>query len=289
VPPCFALFGFCTYVLPAMRYEGKVVIVTGASSGIGYVTARAFAERGATVVAVARRREQLDRLASQCRAFSLRSDCFVGDLGQREFAESVVDETIRRFGRVDVLVNNAGMPMHKHILHSTPDDAERVLRVNYLSCVWTTLAVLPQMLRQGGGAIVNVSSVAARLVPPREGLYAASKAAMNAFTQGLWHDLQGSNIHAALVYPGPIDTEIWSKREELSGYRGRKYPPELAVRAIFEAIEKRRYEITVPKRSPALVAARLLRFFSPALLRWGMTRMDPVPPEIIEEMHKHKR
>jgi uncharacterized protein len=271
-----------------MGYEGKTVIITGASSGIGYVTAKAFAERGATVVAVARRREQLDRLASECRAFSLRSDCFVGDLGQREFAESVVDETIRRFGRIDVLVNNAGMPMHKHIFHTTADDAERVLRVNYLSSVWTTLAVLPQMLRQGGGTVVNVSSFAARVVPPREGLYAASKAAMNGFTEGLWHDLKGSNIHVALVYPGPIDTEIWSKREEPSGYRGRKYPPEVAVRAIFEAIEKRRYEITVPKRNLALVAARLLRLLSPGLLRWGMARMDPVPPEIIEEIRQHE-
>jgi uncharacterized protein len=272
-----------------MSYEGKVVIITGASSGIGYVTARAFAERGATVVAVARRREQLDRLASECRAFSLRSDCFVGDLGQREFAESVVEETVRRFGRIDILVNNAGMPMHKHIFHTTPDDAERVLRVNYLSCVWTTLAVLPQMLRQGGGTVVNVSSFAARVVPPREGLYAASKAAMNAFSEGLWNDLKGSNIHVALVYPGPIDTEIWSKREEPSGYRGRKYPPELAVQAIFEAIEKRRYEITVPKRSPALVVARLLRLLSPAVLRWGMARMDPVSPELIEEVRKSAR
>ena len=103
------------------------------------------------------------------------------------------------------------------------------------------------MLLAGSGTIVNVSSFAAEVVPPREALYGASKAALHAFTAGLWNDLEGSNLHAALVIPGAIDTEIWEKEDEPVAYRGRKAPPQVVTDAIFEAIEKRRHEITAPE------------------------------------------
>ena len=105
---------------------------------------------------------------------------------------------------------------------------------------------------------------------------------MNAFTEGLWNDLEGSNIHASLVVPGAIDTEIWEKEDEPVAYDGPKEPPEIITRAIFEAIEKRRYEIVAPKRNLALMTARFLRLVLPSVLRFGMRRMDPVPSEVIE-------
>src|SRR5690606_7261929 len=111
-------------------------------------------------------------------------------------------------------------------------------------------AAIPYMLARDGGTIVNVSSFAAKVAPPREALYAASKAALNAFSEGLWSDLAGSGIHVALVNPGPIDTEIWEKEDEPPAYDGKKHPPEIVADAIFEAIEKRLYEVTVPRRSP---------------------------------------
>jgi short-subunit dehydrogenase len=181
-----------------------------------------------------------------------------------------------------VLVNNAAVSKHKQIYHTTAAEAEGVLRVNFLSTVWTTFAAIPHMLKQGGGAIVNVSSFAAKVVPPRETVYAASKAAMNAFSEGLWNDLEGSGIHVALVHPGPIDTEIWDKEDEPVAFDGRKFPPEIVAEAIFEVIEKRRREITVPRRNPALMTARLLRLVAPWLLLRGMSRMDPVPPDVVE-------
>jgi short-subunit dehydrogenase len=266
-----------------VEYRNSVVLVTGASSGIGYVTARAFAQRGATVVGVARREELLQRLMQECRPHAPASTYLAGDLGDRRFAERVVDDTVVRHGRLDVLVNNAGISKHKQIYHLSADEAEYVLRVNFLSCVWTTLAAIPYLLRQGGGVIVNVSSFAAKVAPPRETIYAASKFALNGFSEGLWNDLAGSNIHVALVNPGPIDTEIWLKEDEPPAYHGRKYPPELVTEAIFEAIEKRRYELNVPKRSAQLLTARFLRLFLPRLLRAGMARMDPVPGEIVEK------
>src|SRR5437867_12690499 len=112
------------------------------------------------------------------------------------------------------------------------------------------------MVREGAGTIVNISSCAAKVAQPREAMYAASKAAMNAFSEGLWNDLAGSNIHVAIVNPGPIDTEIWLKEDEPVWYDGKKYPPEIVTAAIFEAIEKRRYEMTITKRNPTLRMAR---------------------------------
>src|SRR5207244_13080420 len=101
------------------------------------------------------------------------------------------------------------------------------------------------------------STIAAKGDQPREAMYAASKDAMNAFSEGLCNDLAASNIHVALVNPGPIDTEIWLKEDEPVWYDGKKYPPEMVSDAIFEAIEKRRYELTIPKRDPMLRLARL--------------------------------
>jgi len=272
-----------------MDYKDKIVIVTGASSGIGYVTARAFARRGAVVVGVARRGELLERLVAECQPHSPRSTYLQGDLGERAFAEHVVDETVRRFGRLDVLVNNAAISKHKQIFHMSADEAELVMRVNFLSCVWTTLAAIPYLLNAGGGTVVNVSSFAAKVAPPREAIYAASKAAMNAFSEGLWNDLAGANIHVALINPGPIDTEIWLKEDEPVAYDGKKYPPELVSDAVFEAIEKRIHEMTIPKRNLQLVTARLLRLLIPSVLRQGMARMEPVPAEVVARARARAR
>jgi short-subunit dehydrogenase len=266
-----------------VEYRGKVVIVTGASSGIGYVTAKAFAQRGSTVVAVARREPLLQKLIAECSPSAAKAEYVAGDLGDRETAERVVNETVAKHGRLDVLINNAAISKHKQIYHTSAEEAEHVMRVNFMSCVWTTFVAIPHMLRLGGGTIVNISSFAAKVSPPREALYAASKAALNSFTEGLWNDLKGSNIHVALINPGPIDTEIWLKEDEPPAYHGKKYPPEIVTDAIFEAIEKRRYEMTIPKRNPMLVAARLLRLLAPAVLRFGMAKTEPVPYDVIEK------
>jgi short-subunit dehydrogenase len=270
--------------------RGTVALVTGASSGIGFATARELARRGATVLAVARREERLRALVGACHADSPASAWLAGDLGERAFAERAVAECAARYGRLDVLVNNHAIPKHKHALHTSAEEAERVLRINFLSCVWTAYAALPVMLRQeGGGVIVNVSSFAAQVVPPREGLYAASKAALDAFTAGLWNDLAGSGVHVGLVIPGAIDTEIWEKEDEPPGFSGRKHPPEIVVRAILRVIEERRHELTAPARDLGLLTAKLLRWLAPGVLRAGMARMEPVPAALLDAARERAR
>jgi short-subunit dehydrogenase len=267
----------------------SVAIVTGASSGIGWATARAFARRGTTVVAVARRESRLEALVEELRGFAPRSYWLAGDLGERGFAERIVDESAERLGRVDVLVNNAAIPMRKLLYRTAVEEAEAALRVNFLACVWSSFAAIPVMLRQGGGTIVNVSSFASKVVPTHETLYAASKCAMNGLSEGLWNDLRGSGIHVALIHPGPIDTEIWDKGHHPNRYRGRRYPPELVAEAILQAVDRRLHELVVPRRHPALALARLLRLVLPRLLRAGMARMDAVSADELDEARRRAR
>ena len=269
-----------------MDFRAKVAVVTGASSGIGRVTALTLARAGATVVATARRENLLQEVSASCKEHTADSCYFAGDLGDKAFAQSLIDETIKRFGRVDILINNAAVPMHRPLYEISAEQAEEVMRINFLSCMWTTFAVIPHMLVQGdthgdAGVIVNVSSFAATVTPTHETIYAASKSAMNGFTQGLWNDLAGSGIHCALIVPGPIDTEIWEQFEDENAYSGRKYPAQMVADEILRSIRQRRFEVTVPRRNPQLVTARLLASFLPAVIRKGVARMNAVSPGLV--------
>jgi short-subunit dehydrogenase len=277
-----------------MDVRTKVAVVTGASSGIGKVTAITLAQSGATVVATARRDDLLQEVSTTCRKYTPDSCHITGDLSDKAFAERVVRETIERFGRIDILINNAAVPMHRPIYEISAEEVEQVMRTNFMSCLWTSFAAIPQMLLQGeaneqGGVIVNVSSFAATVVPTHETIYAASKGAMNGFTRGLWTDLAGSGIHCILVIPGPIDTEIWDKFEDDHAYSGRLYPPQLVADEILTAIRKRRFEVTVPRRNPALVTARLLATLIPSVIRKGVARMNPVNPRLVSDARARAR
>jgi NAD(P)-dependent dehydrogenase (short-subunit alcohol dehydrogenase family) len=273
---------------PASLFDlsAKTVLVTGAGFGLGRAFARALASHGAEVVAA-----DVDFLGAE-----QTSQLIVQEGGKSSpLAVDVADEKsvaamAAAVGRVEVLVNNAGIAsLVKRVHEMTTEEWNRVIAVDLTGVFFVTRAILPKMLAQGGGTIVNVSSMSAKVSPPRETAYAASKCAMEGFTAGLWNDLAGSNIHVALVIPGPIDTEIWEKDETPSGYNGRKHPPRIVTAAIREAIEKRRHEIIVPKRSPQLVAARLLRFLAPSLLRAGMAWMEPVPADVVERARARAR
>ena len=227
-------------------WSGRVVVVTGASSGIGRRVAVDASCRGATVVVAARRAELLDEVVEQCRLHAPRSRAVPTDLADQGAPEALVESVLETEGGIDVLVNNAAVSMRVHARNLTAEQVERVMRVNFEAPVRTTLAALPAMLARRSGHVVNVSSVAGRVASPREAAYTASKFALAGWTDAMASDLAGSGVSLHLVHPGPIDTDIWATLAEPASYRGRFYPPERVSAAVLGCVEKGRYERWVP-------------------------------------------
>jgi short-subunit dehydrogenase len=251
-----------------MQLGSRIAIVTGASSGIGAAVAFELASRGATVVAVARRKDKLDEVVERCRAANDASTAIAADVSSRDDCERVVRETEDRFGRVDILVNNAGISIHKSAARTSVDEVDAVMAVNFFGPVALATAALPGMLDRKHGSIVNVTSVAGYLPNPGEAAYGASKAALSRWSHGLSIDLHGTGVHVGVVSPGPIDTEIWSLDEELS-YKGKLYPPETVAKGVARLIERELTHITVPRRYGAPGAMYPL---AGRPMRWGLRK-----------------
>jgi short-subunit dehydrogenase len=220
-----------------MELAGSTVLVTGASSGIGAALAVRLARAGATVGLVARREELLADVVAQCRGHAPESRHWSVDLADTDAAERVALEAWDSFGHLDALVNNAGIPKRKHVTRLSYAEVEDVARINYLSPVRMTLALLPRMLARGAGTIVNVGSVAGRLGTPRESAYSGSKFALSGFTEALYVDLYSTPLEVRLVSPGPIDTPIWDLPDnEDASYAGPKFPADDVAAAIEAAL-----------------------------------------------------
>jgi len=231
----------------AWSVAGKRALVTGASAGIGAAVAEELAAAGCTVGLCARRADRLDAVLARCRSGAPASRAWPVDLEDLDGVAPFAARVEAELGPIDILINNAGMPKRRHAALLRIDEVERVMALNYLSPVRLTLALLPGMLARGEGRIVNVSSVAARLGPPREGAYAASKAALSAFTDSLAVDLAGSGVTAHVVNPGIIDTELFRVPDnepslgELTPER-----PEALAAAMRHQIEEGGFELWFP-------------------------------------------
>jgi short-subunit dehydrogenase len=232
-----------------MELKGSAVLVTGASTGIGAATARAFGKVGARVGLVARRQELLEQVAEETRAAgSPDVAVFTADLSDLDLATRVALEAWDRFDGIDVLVNNAGAPKRKHITRLTAEEVEQIMTLNYFSPVRMTLALLPLMRERGKGAIVNVASLAGRVAPPREAAYAGSKFALNGFTEVMAVDLYDEPIRVHAIQPGPIETPIWGDvpGNEAPAYDGEFYPPEDCADAILDVLIGKGFERYIP-------------------------------------------
>lgn len=189
--------------------EGRRVLVTGASSGIGAGLAEAMAAAGAVVGICARREDRLAGTLERCRAHSPDSRMWVADLSDPVQVDRLAADALAGLGRVDVLVNNAGIPKRRLVEQLDNDTVEAVMRINYLAPVRLTLALLPAMRSLPSARIVNVSSVAAPLSSPGEAAYDASKAALAAFSEAMAADLDGTGVTVSVIYPGVVDTELF--------------------------------------------------------------------------------
>ena len=224
------------------------VLITGASSGIGAGLARRFAADGHTVGICARRADRLQEVLDDCLATAPASRSWVIDLSDLDAVTSFAEQADDELGGIDLVVNNAGIPKRRNALQLTPEVVDEVMAVNYASPVRLTLALLPRMIERGRGRILTISSVAARLGPPREAAYSASKAAISAFMESLAVDLDGTPVTVHLVNPGIIDTELFHLPDnEPSLGDLDALPVEALVDAVMEQLDEGRFEIYVPE------------------------------------------
>ncbi len=190
------------------QIRNKVVVITGASSGLGEAAARRLAADGARVVLGARRAERIEALAAELRAQGAEALAVPTDVTRRDEVARLVEAAVNAFGRIDVLVNNAGLMPHSPLERGKTDDWDRMIDVNLKGVLYGIAAALPHMRAQKSGHLINVASVAAHKVRPGSAVYAATKAAVRMLSEGLRQEVKPYGIRTSVISPGAIDTEL---------------------------------------------------------------------------------
>lgn len=222
--------------------EGKVIAVTGASSGIGEAVARHFAKAGAAVMLGARRLHRLEVVADEIRRDGGRVALRRLDVTRREDADAFVQAAVAQFGRLDVIVNNAGVMPLSPVADLKVEEWDRMVDVNLKGVLYGVAAALPVFQAQGAGHIVNVTSVADRRIVPTAAVYSATKFAVRAFSEGLRQEI-GGGIRVTVVAPGATESELANgisdpelRRAAIEDYRRDLLPAEAIARAIAYAV-----------------------------------------------------
>jgi NADP-dependent 3-hydroxy acid dehydrogenase YdfG len=188
--------------------EGKVVVITGASSGLGEATARLLSAQGASVVLGARRQDRIKSLADEMTARGGKALAVTTDVTHRDQVKKLVDTAVQTCGRIDVMINNAGLMPQSLLEHLKIDEWDRMIDVNIKGVLYGIAAALPHMQKQKAGHIINVSSVAGHKVGPGTAVYAATKYAVRALSEGLRQEVKPYNIRTTVISPGAVATEL---------------------------------------------------------------------------------
>jgi NADP-dependent 3-hydroxy acid dehydrogenase YdfG len=220
--------------------EGKVVVITGASSGLGEATARLLSAQGASVVLGARRVDRLQSLADELTGSGGKAIAITTDVTHCEQVKRLVDGAVQAYGRIDVMINNAGLMPQSPLERLKIDEWNRMIDVNIKGVLYGIAAARPYMQQQNAGDIINVSSVAGHKVGPGFAVYAATKHAVRALSEGLWQEVKPYNIRTTVISPGAVATELPNSVTE----------PDVA-----ESIHKFYEEIAIPAESFARAVA----------------------------------
>jgi NADP-dependent 3-hydroxy acid dehydrogenase YdfG len=219
--------------------EGKVVVITGASSGLGEATARLLSAQGASVVLGARRVERIQAVADELNRSGGKALAIPTDVTHADQVKRLVDAAVQTYGRIDVMINNAGLMPLSPLERLKIDDWNRMIDVNIKGMLYGIAAALPYMKQQQAGQIINVSSVAGHKVRPGNAVYAATKAAVLAISEGLRQEVKPYNIRTTVISPGAVATELPNSVTE----------PDIA------AFAQKSYEIAIPADSFARAVA----------------------------------
>ncbi len=242
------------------RFRNKVVIITGASSGIGRATALAFAREGATSILASRSQEKLEKVADEIRNFNKNVLVIPTDISLPNSVHTMVEKVVGKYGRIDILLNNAGVAFVGRIEDDRfVEDTKKMMEVDFFGTVYCTKEVLPIMQRQSRGHIVNMSSVVGRKAFPHFAGYSAAMHAINAFSEALRQELHGSGIYVSTIYPALTQTPmLYHVNPADMPPPFRRFTPisvESVAEALLRGVHKKQYRIVVPFQPKMLLLA----------------------------------
>jgi NAD(P)-dependent dehydrogenase (short-subunit alcohol dehydrogenase family) len=255
----------------------QVVVITGASSGIGREAALELAQRGAKLTAIARGKEALATLAAEVERLGGEIHTIAGDVADWPTVERAASETVQRFGRIDTWVNNAAVSVYSTIEDLTVEEFHRVTDVNYLGYVHGVKAALPHLRAAGGGTIINVGSALSERAVPLQAAYSAAKHAIKGFTESLRveMDREGSGIQVVLIEPASMNTPLFDNARSKTGVRPVPIPPiyeaSVTASAIVHAAEA---AIPIIATGGSSKLFTLVERLNPRLLDWWQLRND---------------
>lgn len=231
-----------------MKFKDKVVVITGASSGIGEASAVEFAKNGANVVLIGRRKEKLIEVEKKISKYKVSVLVCVCDVSNKLQVQEMSKQVLAKFGKIDILVNNAGFAIYGKVSDLDIEQMESQIATNYFGMVYCIKNFLPKMLEQNYGHIVNVASVAASFGLPGLASYSASKFAMLGFSEGLQHELNGTDVHVTVVSPIMVRTNFFdhSSFESMPKISPTSLSAKTVAKAVLKAANSSRLEIVVP-------------------------------------------
>jgi uncharacterized protein len=262
-----------------MKLQGKVAVITGASMGIGEAIARLFLQEGANLVLCSRDLSRTREAAARIGGTADNTLCLSCDVGKRDQVDTVMQSALRQFGRIDILVNNAGFGLNDSVEQTKASDLRQMFDTNFFGMLECMQAVIPIMRSQGGGDIVNISSVSGHIATPYMGGYAASKHAMQAIGMAARQELRRHNINVVTVCPGYIATDFsknmikGSQPQRVGGSVRRAAGPDVVARDTLQALLKRKRQAVTPwfywifiklyQNAPGLVENRIRKALKP--------------------------
>ena len=243
-----------------LRVLNKVVIITGASSGIGRATAIEFAKEGAKAVLVSRSEEKLERVADEIRDFNSNLLMIPTDVSRQDEVRNMIEKVIGEYGRVDILFNNAGSSFVGRIEEKDfVKNTKKVMEVDFFGTVYCTKEVLPIMEKQGSGHIINMSSVVGRKAFPHFGGYSSAMHAITGFTDSLRQELHGSGIHVSIIHPALTQTPMLYHVDPADmppPFRTMTpITPESVAEAVLRAVHKKHLRVILPAQPKRLLLA----------------------------------